>query len=319
MQFRDFLGELLEHLERARPVEADPGGALLQLQGPEQRRQTEGHAVQRADRRARVAGRFALARFQVLPVDRLGRGVGDLFVAEDMGMAAHHLVDHAAGHVVEGEGAGFLGHAGVEHHLEQQVAQLVGERAHVVALDGLGHLVGFLDGVGRDGAEGLLHVPGATAVAVPESRHDPQQLFDGAGLGRCLVGRAHGAGEITKGGRSRKGRRLGFHHGDTESRRINQKGLFIGETNSVVLWCLCASVVQMRKGRQSLEGTTKTAETAGPLRPIGFAHNVYYGKYEMIPGSRLSKAFGGSPRGPPFRTRFMSAAKILKLPPSSPL
>jgi hypothetical protein len=118
---------------------------------------------------------------------------------------AHHLVDDAPGHVVEGEAAGFLGHARMEHHLEQEIAELVLQRGHVVALDGLGHLVGFLDGVGRDGAEALLDVPGAAARRIAQPRHDAQEVFDGGGLRRCFFWRAHGRGRLRKAAKGEKG------------------------------------------------------------------------------------------------------------------
>src|SRR3546814_4879254 len=76
-------------------------------------------------------------------------------IAEHVRMAAHQLVGDRRRHLGEGEVAGLLGHAGVEHHLQQQVAQLVPQRRHVVLLDGVGNLVGLLDGVGRDGREVL--------------------------------------------------------------------------------------------------------------------------------------------------------------------
>ena len=42
-----------------------------------------------------------------------------------MGMAADHLVVDGAGHILEGEGALLLRDAGVEHHLQQQVAEFL--------------------------------------------------------------------------------------------------------------------------------------------------------------------------------------------------
>ena len=51
--------------------------------------------------------------------------------------------------------AGFLGHLRVEHDLELEIAELVGERVHVVARDRVGDFIGFLDRVGRDRLEGL--------------------------------------------------------------------------------------------------------------------------------------------------------------------
>ena len=68
------------------------------------------------------------------------------------------------------ERALLLGHAGVEHDLQQQVAQLVPQVVEIAARDRVGDLVGFLDRVGRDGREVLLQVPRAarsSACAAP--------------------------------------------------------------------------------------------------------------------------------------------------------
>ena len=88
-----------------------------------------------------------------------------LGVAEDVRMAAFHLVANAVEDVVEREFAGFLGHLRVEDDLELEIAELVGERVHVVARDRVGDLIGFLDRVGRDGRECLHAVPFAAADA----------------------------------------------------------------------------------------------------------------------------------------------------------
>ncbi len=51
-------------------------------------------------------------------------------------MAADQLVADGAGHVVEREGALLLGHPGLEHHLQEQVAEFVtqvGEVARATA------------------------------------------------------------------------------------------------------------------------------------------------------------------------------------------
>jgi hypothetical protein len=50
--------------------------------------------------------------------------------------------------VAECEGAGLLGHAGVENHLQQEIAEFVAQVGEVLALNGVGHLVGFLDRIG---------------------------------------------------------------------------------------------------------------------------------------------------------------------------
>lgn len=91
------------------------------------------------------------------------------------GVAAFQLVGDGRNHVDESEQALFLGHAGVEDDLEQQVAQFALQLVQVVALDGVGDLVGFFDRIGGDGGEGLLHVPGAAAVRVAQPLHNAEQ------------------------------------------------------------------------------------------------------------------------------------------------
>ena len=95
-------------------------------------------------------------------------------------MAAHHLVGDARGDRLEIEQTRFSGHLGVEHDLEQQVAKLVLEGGPVLAVDGLGDLVGFLDGIGRDGGEALLDVPGTARVGIPELRHHVEESINRA-------------------------------------------------------------------------------------------------------------------------------------------
>ena len=93
-----------------------------------------------------------------------------LGIGKDMRMAAHQLGGDGFDHVAEIEGALFLGHAGVEGDLEQKVAQLVLEVVEIAARDGVGHLVGFLQRIGRDGAEGLFEVPGTAAAGRAQAR-----------------------------------------------------------------------------------------------------------------------------------------------------
>ena len=71
----------------------------------------------------------------------------------------------------------------MEHHLQQQVAQLVPEVGHVAAIDRIGDLVGFLDGVRSDGREVLLQIPRAAAVRVAQPGHDGEQFSDVAHAG----------------------------------------------------------------------------------------------------------------------------------------
>ena len=97
-----------------------------------------------------------------------------------MGMPAYHLVADGLRHVVEGEVATLLRDTGVEHHLQQQVAKLVLQIVQVATLDGVRHLVGFLDRIGRHGGEGLDLVPGATVNGIPQTGHDRDEAVDGS-------------------------------------------------------------------------------------------------------------------------------------------
>ena len=49
--------------------------------------------------------------------------------------------------------AGFFSHLRVEHDLELEIAELVGERVHVVASDRVGDFISFLDRIRGDGLE----------------------------------------------------------------------------------------------------------------------------------------------------------------------
>ena len=83
-------------------------------------------------------------------------------------MAANELLDGPAGDVVDGEAARVLGDLGVEHHLDEQVAELVAEPAGIAGVDGLEDLVGLLEELAPQGLVGLLAVPRA-AVRRPEA------------------------------------------------------------------------------------------------------------------------------------------------------
>ena len=107
-----------------------------------------------------------------------------------MRMATHHLVGDGGRDRREAEPAGLLGQAGVVDDLEQQIAQLVLQPVQIAARDGIGDLIGLLDGVRRDGGEGLLPVPGTAGDGIAQRRHDIEQTPHGGSGG---VGRAHAA------------------------------------------------------------------------------------------------------------------------------
>jgi hypothetical protein len=98
-------------------------------------------------------------------------------VAEDMRMAALHLVGDAIENILKREQAGFLGHLRVEDDLELQIAEFVGKRVHVVARNRVGDFVGFLDRIGRDRVECLDRVPFASANRIAQPAHDLAKAF----------------------------------------------------------------------------------------------------------------------------------------------
>ena len=99
--------------------------------------------------------------------------------AEHVRVTPDHLARDGVGHVLEVERALLLGHARMIDDLQQQIAQLVLERPLVILLDGIRHLVGLLDGIGRDRLEGLREVPGAPRAGCPQRRHDIEEIGEG--------------------------------------------------------------------------------------------------------------------------------------------
>ena len=100
---------------------------------------------------------------------------------EHVRVAGVELVVDAAGDVGEGELALLGGQHRVEHHLEQEVAELLLERLEAGAgllvdvVDRLEHLVGLLEEVAGEAGVGLLAVPRALgpqrADQLVEARH----------------------------------------------------------------------------------------------------------------------------------------------------
>ena len=89
-----------------------------------------------------------------------------------MRMPAHELLGDRLHHVAEVEGALFLRHAGMEHDLQQEVAQFLAQIGQVAAGDGVGDLIGLFERVGRNGRKILLQVPRAAGAGRAQRRHD---------------------------------------------------------------------------------------------------------------------------------------------------
>ena len=85
-------------------------------------------------------------------------------VAVNVRMSVNQLVAQGVGHIAEIECALFLAQFRIEHHVQQQVAQLLFDALHIMVGDGIGQLVGLLDGVAPQRIESLLAVPGTLAA-----------------------------------------------------------------------------------------------------------------------------------------------------------
>ena len=66
----------------------------------------------------------------------------------------------------------------MENDLQKQIAQFVLQTSQVVAHDRIGNLIGFLERIGRDGAEILLKVPRTSGARRAQRRHDFDQSGD---------------------------------------------------------------------------------------------------------------------------------------------
>ena len=176
---RDLLGllaHLLQRPRRIRPVEADPGRALLDVLGGGQGRQAPGPPVEHG---AAPAGR--LAPLDGLPLGERLAGGADRAVPEDVGVATDHLRHEVAQELGHRELAALVRDLGVEDDLEEEVAELAGELLEVAGVDRRRGLVRLFDEVGADVGEGLLAVPRAAAGGA-QADHQVAQLAD---VGRC--------------------------------------------------------------------------------------------------------------------------------------
>ncbi len=174
-QFGGFFGQLVQHLSGRGPVKSDAGRAFLQFERAQQGGQADGHTVQGA------ALRFSrpFRRLDRLPVRcLLGGGFVPAFVAKNMRMPRHHLVGNRGHHGLKGEMPGLFAHGRVIDRLQEQIAQLPLQLREIAPLDRIGNFVSLFNGVGGDGVEILLDIPGAARFRIAQAAHDLQQALN---------------------------------------------------------------------------------------------------------------------------------------------
>ena len=165
-EFAEFLGHLVPDILFLFPVEAHSAGLVLHPVGLDQGRES----VRNAGKHGLVAVLFLA--LELLPVlDHLARRLG-LHVAIDVGVPIDQFVAKHVAHVGNVKVARFGADLRIEDDVQQQVAQFLGNVVHVVRQDGVGQFISFFDGIGAEGIEGLLAVPGALFAQVV---HDVQE------------------------------------------------------------------------------------------------------------------------------------------------
>ena len=106
---------------------------------------------------------MALGLLDLLPqVEHLVRRVRPC-AAKDVLVAEDHFVGDGARHICDGEFPVLAGDLGVQHDLQEHVAQFVVEGVHILAVDGVHGLISLLDEVGAQRRVRLLAVPGTAA------------------------------------------------------------------------------------------------------------------------------------------------------------
>jgi hypothetical protein len=83
-----------------------------------------------------------------------------------MGMAANQFLADADCYGIEIESLVFFGDAGVKHHLQQQVTELLLQVLVIAMTDGIGHLMGFLQYIRGERLVRLFQVPRATPCGI---------------------------------------------------------------------------------------------------------------------------------------------------------
>ena len=118
-----------------------------------------------------------------------------VLVGEDMRVTADHFARDGLDHIAERERVLLLRHAGVKHHLQQEVAEFVAQVVEIAACDRVDNLIGLLDRIGRDAREILFEVPRTAGHGGPKPGHDLDQAGN-------VAGRGHGGVQVTRDGQA---------------------------------------------------------------------------------------------------------------------
>jgi len=176
----------------------------LQLHRTAQRGQGKRHVIeQRALRR--LAARGLLLGLDPLPRPARLECVSEARIREHLGVSANHLCSDGVNDVAEAEASLLLCHARVIDDLQQEIAELVLKPIEIAARDRVGHLIAFLDGVGRNRREGLIAIPRAAGCRVPQPRHHAQKIVNAERLGRRV---GHYRGQARRAGQPAARRKL---------------------------------------------------------------------------------------------------------------
>ena len=82
-----------------------------------------------------------------------------MLVGKDMRMPPDHFPRDRLDYICKAERALLFRDPGVEHHLQQEVAEFVTQIGQIAPRDRVGDLIGFLDRVRRDAREILFEIP----------------------------------------------------------------------------------------------------------------------------------------------------------------
>jgi len=135
-----FLSHLRHDIGGFTPVEAHGRRLFGHAKCLEEGRQRPGNTIEH-----RGTGIVAtLGSLDVLPVPHHLVRILDLPIAEDMGVAANHLVGDHLAHGIDVEGLFLAGDPRHKDDLQKEVAELLTELFRIAGGDGVHHLVGLL-------------------------------------------------------------------------------------------------------------------------------------------------------------------------------